>query len=55
MCVLTAMVVAVMGIQQGRDLSQLAMLCGTFLTTAFAGKVSQKMVEAKNSTEVDQK
>jgi hypothetical protein len=39
--------VAIRGLEEHADLNGLAMLCGTFLGAAFAGKVSQKMVETK--------
>jgi hypothetical protein len=39
--------VAIYGLNSHADLNGLAMLCGVFLSAAFAGKVSQKMVETK--------
>jgi hypothetical protein len=39
--------VAIRGLEEHADLSGLSMLCGVFLSAAFAGKVTQKMVETR--------
>jgi hypothetical protein len=39
--------VAIRGLEMHADINGLAMLCGVFLSAAFAGKVTQKMVETK--------
>lgn len=42
----TAVVIAIMGmLKQSPDYSGLSLLCGTFLTAAFTGKVMQKKLE----------
>lgn len=50
LCCLTAVVIAFVGLNKATpDYSGLSLLCGTFLGTAFAGKVMQKSVEVKKS------
>lgn len=39
--------IAIRGLEMHSDINGLAMLCGVFLSAAFAGKVTQKMVETK--------
>lgn len=47
--------IAVRGLELHADLSTLAMLCGTFLSAGFAGKVFQKNIEVKQTNvDVDQ-
>jgi hypothetical protein len=48
LCVLAACGLGWYGILQNRDLSELSILCGTFLAAAFTGKVAQKHAEAKS-------
>lgn len=48
-CVITAAIIAIVGMEQGKDLSQLAMICGTFLGAGLTGKVTQKIVEKNES------
>lgn len=46
--VITASIIAIVGLfKASPDYSGLSLLCGTFLASAFAGKVTQKAVEAK--------
>ncbi len=48
MCVIAAIVIAVMGLEKASpDYSGLSLLVSTFLGAAFVGKVSQKSIEAK--------
>jgi len=42
--------IAIIGLIQNRDLSQLSILCGSFIVPASAAKVFQKNVETKNET-----
>jgi hypothetical protein len=44
---LTGCYIGIRGLEQGKNLSELAILCGTFLTAAFTGKVVQKGQENK--------
>lgn len=48
--VITAAAIAIIGVcKQNPDYSGLSLLCGTFLSMSFAGKVGQKAVEMKKS------
>ena len=50
MCCINATVIAMWGIAKGTNLSDLSMLCGTFLACGMGAKVSQKWIETnKNS------
>lgn len=51
---LAAIAVAFYGLHQGSELSGLSMLCGTFLASAFGGKVAQKSIENKGASNEDQ-
>lgn len=42
---LTGCYIGITGLYQGKNLSELAILCGTFLTAAFTGKILQKPKE----------
>lgn len=47
---LTAIIIAFIGIYKPTpDYSGLSILCGTFLSTAFAGKVIQKRIEVSEA------
>jgi len=48
MCVISAMLVAVAGIYKGSNLSDVAILVGSFLVPSFGAKIMQK----KSETEV---
>lgn len=48
-CVVSAVGLGWYGILENRDLVALSVLCGTFLTAAFTGKVAQKAQENKTS------
>ncbi len=49
-CCFAALGIAIHGINRNViDYSGLSMLCGTFLGAAFAGKVAQKSIEAKET------
>jgi hypothetical protein len=44
---LTGCYIGISGLYQGKNLSELAILCGTFLGAAMGGKVLQKQTELK--------
>lgn len=46
--VITASILGIIGLLKGADLSNLGVLCGVFLASAFSGKVGQKFIERKN-------
>lgn len=45
LCVLTASSIGIYGVYKQADVS---ILCGTFLTAAFTGKIAQKHLERSN-------
>lgn len=45
LCVLAAILIALIGMYKGSDLMGLSALCGVFLGAAFGGKVMQKKSE----------
>lgn len=47
-CVVSACVIACTGLYKGANLSELSILCGTFLTAGISGKVLQKNSEVEN-------
>ncbi len=53
---LTGCYIGIAGLHQNKNLSEVAILAGTFLTAAFTGKVMQKSKElpTKESTSNDQ-
>ena len=46
MCVLAAVIIAIVGIYRGSDLSALGILISSFLVPAFTGKVFQSKYES---------
>jgi len=50
-CVASACLIACVGLYKGSNLSELSILCGTFLTAGISGKVLQK----KSEVELEQK
>lgn len=59
MSCITAVIIALIGLYKPQpDYSGLSMLCGTFLSIAFGGKVMQKRIEvsgAKSDSEITTK
>ncbi len=47
-CILTASGVAIHAVSVGSNLDSVSVLCGVFLGAGISGKVTQKMVEAKD-------
>lgn len=48
-CCVTAITIAIIGIYHSNtDYGGLSLLCGTFLTAAFTGKIVQKSIESKS-------
>ena len=48
---LTACYIGIAGLYKDRNLSELAILCGTFLSAAMYGKVAQKKTEISKGEE----
>lgn len=46
-CVTTASIVSIIGVQKGSDLTALGMLVASLLVPAFTGKAAQKHTESK--------
>ena len=47
MCVISAIIIVILGLYLGKELTGLATISGTFLGPAFAAKVFQKNMENK--------
>lgn len=45
--IVTASYIGIAGLYKGSNLAELAILCGTFLTAGYTGKIIQKQSEVK--------
>lgn len=49
LCVLAALLIALVSVVRDSDLNAASILCGVFLTAGFTGKVVQRSIESKES------